>query len=69
MSVFGRASMSLERIRLPEAIAFEENIRLSGIALSWVTLKFILFLVTLGHSPSPLHMGPASSFIDVSPRA
>lgn len=44
MSVFGRASMSLERIRLPEAIAFEENIRLSGIALSWVTLKFILFV-------------------------
>ena len=37
MSVFGRASVSLERIRLPEAVAFEENIHLSGIALSWVT--------------------------------
>lgn len=37
VSVWQSLSVSGTTIHLPEAIAFEENICLSGIALSWVT--------------------------------
>lgn len=71
MSVFGRASVSLQqpytflRLLLLRRTFVYQVLRCCGLLKN----SFCFFLVALGHSPSPLHIGPASSFTGVSPRA